>query len=470
MNIEAAWPDPTDAWSEYIPSSQESWDTARAIHLRKRTGFGTGWGQNRRDVNNGYEKTIQRVIDGDTHGSDGRPADEIAEVAEVLYASATRAGNVERLQLAWLYRLVYSAHPLVERMLFAWHDRYASSVHKVGDADSMSGYHTTQRRLWRASARTLHRAMLADHAMQSWLDNTESRKKHPNENLAREFLELFALGEGNYTEHDIQEIARALTGWRTLGGRGPQIRFFPESFDDGDKTIFGQTGRWGLDDVARLATALPAAGSHLARFLFRTFISNTDKPADGFLAPLVRAMRTADGDLDVARGIETVLRSRVFHSMACRGKHVKDPLDFVIGTLRSCEMCSPPVDMTEVNRHLVALELNLFHAPSVAGWPKGLDWLTPSGLIARANFAAVVGSQSLRDENSADDGESLGKRLRQHGLGDLKSQTEALAGVLLGESLSDGVAASVAPKPAGSEDPTLAVARRLLSLPQAQLC
>jgi uncharacterized protein (DUF1800 family) len=466
MNLEQAWPDAAAAWAEYRPTPQEPWDEARVIHLHKRAGFGASWTKIRRDAADGFERSIARVLDGDPESPDGRPADAVREIAQTLAESAGRDDTIDRVQLAWVYRMLYSAHPLAERMLLAWHDHYACSLEKVYEAPRMVAQHQTLRRLWRGRARELHRAMLADYALQQWLDNTESRKEHPNENLAREFLELFSLGEGNYTERDVKEVARALTGWEpTLLDRAA-LRFSPEQFGNGRKTILGTTGRWGLEDVARLVTAQPAAAVHLARLLYRTFVSDTDRPSDGFLAPLARAMRTADGDLDITAGIATVIRSRVFHSPVCRGKRVKGPADFVIGSLRSCGLLRPPLELGEVNRHLSVMGLKLFYAPSIAGWPRGTAWLTPSGLIARANFAAQFGSESLAEGGSSDYGRVLAEELGRQGMQRPEDQEKALAGLLLGAALGPdcpGTGASAAGNP-------LAVARRLLSLPQAHLC
>ncbi len=469
MSLETAWSDAADAWAEYRPTPHEPWDEARVIHLHRRAGFGAPWSAIRRDVADGPEKSIGRVLHGDSQGPDGRPAEAIREIAQTLSESASRDGTIDRVQITWIYRMLYSPHPLAERMLFAWHDHCACSLDKVYETRAMIAQHETLRRLWRGRARELHRAMLADYALQQSLDNIQNRKEHPNENLAREFLELFALGQGNYTERDVKEAARALTGWEPTLAHDAALKFAPHRFDGGPKTILGATGPWKLDDVARLAAAQSAAGLHLARLLYRTFVSDTDRPADGFLAPLAKAMCTADNDLDVAAGIEKVLRSRVFYSTACRGKRVENPMDFVIGSLRSCGFPSTPLDLGEVNRHLIAMGLKLFYAPSVAGWPRGTAWLTPPGLIARANFAAQFGSGSFAESGSTDFGAILGDGLRRQGFGTPAAQEKALAGLLLGAGLDSDSSGRTSAKDSSVRGP-LAMVRQMLSLPQAHLC
>ena len=199
-----------------------------------------------------------------------------------------------------------------------------------------------QRRFGRGRIGRLHLAMLRDPAMLQWLDGLENRKAHPNENLAREFLELFALGEGNFTERDVRETARGLTGWLELGNLDSDRHFAvdPTDHDDGEKTILGATGPWGVEDVVRIVSGQPASARHVARRLYRTFVSDTDEPGDDLIEPLAAAMRV-DGDVDIALGVETIVRSRLFHSAGCRGKRVKCPVEYVVGAVRACEAFQP---------------------------------------------------------------------------------------------------------------------------------
>src|SRR5262249_13243704 len=160
------------------------------------------------------------------------------------------------------------------------------------------------------------RAMLDSAAMQLWLDGVESRKARPNENLGREFLELFALGEGAYDEADVKAAACILTGYR-LGDRDDlhsrPVIFDSRLHDDGEKSILGQPGRFGPAELVRLAANHPAAARKVARRLFVTFIDDLSEPPAPLVAALADRIRTS-GDVDVARGIRVVLESRLFHS------------------------------------------------------------------------------------------------------------------------------------------------------------
>jgi uncharacterized protein (DUF1800 family) len=246
---------------------------------------------------------------------------------------------------------------------------------------------------WRARISTLHKAILADPAMLRWLDGLDSTKKNPNENLAREFLELFALGVGNYDERDVRETARAFTGWHQTNYTPLAAALEPEDHDAGPKTILDQTGDWGQDDVVRIVCGRPAAAEHMARRLYRTFVADVEEPSRELIGPLADAMRV-EGDVDVAKGIELILRSRLFHSPECRGKTVKSPATLAVGAIRACEAFRPPLDPAELEVHLTRMGQRLFYPPSVAGWPGGLGWLGGSTILARANFAAWLTSPS----------------------------------------------------------------------------
>jgi uncharacterized protein (DUF1800 family) len=390
MNTVGLWDDPKTAWLPYQPGVAEPWDTAPVVHLHLRAGFGATWAQVRRDVAEGYEASLKRVLEGETHGPDGRSAWEFNELASLMEEDARRQPSIERVRLWWLFRLLFTPFPLMEKMTLAWHSHYATSDNKVRDPLRMLEQNVTLRRLWRARAGELHAALLRDPAMLKWLDGADNAKGRPNENLGREFLERFALGVGHYTEQDVREVARALTGWE--GYR--ELRFAADLHDDAPKVILGARGNWGEEDVVRLACRQPAAALHVARRLYCTFVCDTDEASDPLLETLAEAMRM-DGDVDVARGIEIVLRSRLFHSPACRGKRIKSPVEYTVGALRACEAFSPPPDLADLETDISRMGQRLFCPPNVAGWPDGLAWLGGSTILARCHFAAGFADSSL---------------------------------------------------------------------------
>jgi uncharacterized protein (DUF1800 family) len=451
--------DPLKAWEPFRPTPQAPWDAARVAHLHRRAGFGANWGQVVRDVKDGFEPSLGRVLEGASHGPGGQPASDFADTVAAMEESAHRRPSMERVSMLWLYRLIFTPFPLAEVMTLAWHGHYATSQAKVNARELMLSQHNAQRALWRAPISQLHRRMLNDGAMRRWLDGLNSTKAQPNENLGREFLELFSLGEGQYTERDVREAARALTGWREVDSQQHRDQLDSGEFDDGPKTILGQNGNWGPDDLVEIACRQPAAATHIARRLYDAFISNTDIPSADLIAPLAGAMRTKD-DVDVARGIEFVLRSRLFHSAECRGRCVKSPVDFAIGAIRSLELLAPPPDLVDLEIHLTKMGQRLFFPPSVAGWPRGLAWLGGQELVARANFAAWMTEPSRHGNEGHFDGLA-----RRYGLETQESQLDALATLLLGAPLSVGEG----PLPERQVRGLLRTVSWLLSVPEAQL-
>lgn len=458
-NEQSLFTDPGRAWEPYHPGPEAPWDAARVAHLHRRAGLGATWGQLQRDRNDGFEPSLRRILDGETQGPSGQPASEFADIVATMEESAERRPSLERVQMLWLYRLIFTPFPLSEVVTLAWHGHYATSQAKVNSPELMLAQNNAQRALWRAPISKLHLRMLSDGAMRRWLDGLNSTKAQPNENLGREFLELFALGEGHYTERDVREVARALTGWRQADNQQQRDQFDPGDFDTGPKTILGRTGSWGLADVVRIACRHPAAAHHIARRLYRTFVSNTEEPSPELLVPLAAAMRV-DGDVDVARGIEIVLRSRLFHSEECRTRRVKSPVHFAIGAIRAFELFAPPPDLVDVEIHLTKMGQRLFFPPSVAGWPDGVAWLRGQSVLARANFAAWITEPSTQG-----DANHLRGLAQRYNLKTSERWTDALATLLIGSPLPAAGGSLRNDQSANDYQ----IAWRLLSLPDAQI-
>jgi uncharacterized protein (DUF1800 family) len=414
----------------------------------------------------GFEPSLHRILEGETQGPGGQPASSFAETVAAMEDSARRRPSIERALMLWLYRLIFTPHPLAEVMTLAWHSHYATSQAKVNSPELMLAQNLALRRLWRAPISQLHRMILGDGAMLRWLDGLGSTKAHPNENLAREFLELFALGVGNYTERDVREIARALSGWREVDYQQKRDGFDPGDHDDGPKTILGETGPWNRDDVVRIACRQRAAAIQIARRLYRTFISDTDEPSPELLESLADAMRSA-ADVDAGRGIETVLRSRLFHCEECRSRRVKSPVALAIGAIRSCEAFGPPPDFVELEIRLTRMGQRLFYPPNVAGWPGGMAWLRGSTVLERSNFAAWL------IDPSAGLGPAHFRDLAQRrGLKSPEAWLDALAVLLAGPPISSATRSGLLDEARSQADPDqlfAAIFLHLLSLPEAQL-
>lgn len=393
--IKTRWPhDPAEAWLAYEPSAADPWDLAKVLRLHRRAGFGATWGEAQRDLSEGYEAAISRVLAGAPVGPDGRAAQAIDAFCDAMFASYSFSRGLDAMRVAWFYRLVFGAWPLRERMILAWHTHYATSERKVFQTQLLVEEHAIQRRLWHLPVSKLHLAMLHDPAMLYWLDGAQNRHGAPNENLAREFLELFALGVGNFAEQDVRETARALTGWQRIPERDPELKYVPALHDPDAKTILGQTGAWSDEDFVRIVCSHPAAARRIAWRLWRTFVSDVDEPPAELLEGLAAAMRV-EGDVDVARGVEVLLRSRLFHSAVYAGRRVPSPVEWMVSVLRAGETFPPRPDLAEVVAAAERMGQRLFRPPNVAGWPGGLEWLTGPAIVARQNFAVwLTGGQS----------------------------------------------------------------------------
>ena len=388
--------DPDRAWSRYEPTGSEPWDLARVAHLHRRAGFLSPWEALQRDLDAGPGESISRLLDGEPRALDGTPAAEFERLMDALARGPGAAGGAAGLQSAWLYRMIYSPHPLRERMTLFWHDHFATSIEKVGDAQLMRRQNDLLRRLALGSFEGLLRSIARDPAMLVWLDATASKKAHPNENYAREVMELFSIGRGHYTERDIQEAARAFTGTFVVGGR---YRHDPGEFDDGEKTILGRTGPFDGEAVAGILLDRPECARFLARKLFHLFISEVDDPSDELIEPVAASYR--DSGYDSRIPVEMILRSRLFFDPPMRRRRVKSPVEFAVGTIRPLEVTSPTVPTDDLAQACGRMGQSLFAPPSVAGWDGGPAWINTTTTLARSNAALSLVGDSRRFDPDA---------------------------------------------------------------------
>ena len=201
----------TDVWDRYEPSAEAPWDLRRVTHLHRRAGFAASWVEIRRDLEEGPEASVNRLLDGKCRPPGAPEPEEFERIAGVLGEAAVASSDTGRLKAWWLFRLLFSPDPLGERLTLMWHNHFATSIQKVGDPTAMRRQNETFRRLARKPFGELLEAVAHDPALLIWLDAPANRKGHPNENLARELMELFTLGIGHYGETDVKETARALT-------------------------------------------------------------------------------------------------------------------------------------------------------------------------------------------------------------------------------------------------------------------
>ncbi len=289
-------------------------------------------------------------------------------------------GNLA-LQRWWLQRMLTTPAPLQEKMTLFWHGHFTS---ELGDKGTSPEEALAQNNLFRQYAlgniHQLTQAVSTDPAMLRYLDNARNQPAHPNENFARELMELFTLGIGNYTEQDIRESARAFTGWTVRAGE-----FYENSrqHDDGSKTFLGRTGDFDGHDVVDIIFAQPAAPRWFAAKLLNFFVYNQPEPAlvDGVAGLLHKH------NYDLAPVLSALFRSNVFYSPRAYRALVKCPVEFVVGTYRLFGIQQMDDGALAALRRMGQV---LFHPPSVKGWDGGIAWLNSGTLITRENFASAL--------------------------------------------------------------------------------
>jgi uncharacterized protein (DUF1800 family) len=366
-------------WAPFEPTDREPWDAAKVAHLHRRAGFGATQADILRDVKAGPTASVDRCL------RPRPPTTDEQAILDSLRQGVLDSGDNDRLKAWWLYRVLYDADPLREKLTLFWHGHFATSNSKVNNLALMLSQNEMLRRHALGPFATLLQGVVADGAMLVWLDGAGSKNEKPNENFGREFLELFTLGIGNYTEKDIREAARAFTGWSVAKGAGA---FNEAGHDGGPKTFLTQAGPWKSADIVRITLEQPACAEFLCRKLYRFLVREDQDPPPELLAPLAAELRGHDYDIGHIVGV--ILRSRHFYEAALRRQRVASPVEFSAGLLRSLEV--PRADV-----RLLALALacerqgqDLFHPPNVKGWDGGKTWLNSTTVLERGNWCNDV--------------------------------------------------------------------------------
>lgn len=295
-----------------------------------------------------------------------------------------RASSLETNRVAywWANRMVASNTPLQEKMALFWHGHYAVNEGKVRDYRKLLRELELFHAQGTGSFRDLMVAVAQDPAMLTFLDAGVNVKGAPNENFAREIMELFTMGVGNYTETDIREAARAFTGWNFV-----DLDFVvnADQHDEDDKHFLGRTGNFDGVDIIDIIMEQPVTADYLAGKLYRFFVREQLDPA------LQRQLGTVlrEADYEVAPLLETLFLSRDFYSAASVGTHIKSPVELAVSTYRKLGLDTVP-GVPDFNRATGALGQTLLRPPTVAGWAGGRSWITPGLLLERGNFARDV--------------------------------------------------------------------------------
>lgn len=367
--------------------------TARVL---RRTGFGTTGPAVDAAVRIGSSAYVRGILAADPTADPGARATPLPTFATIapLGKGAAKDERKQRNQQIgaqlstlttwWIRRMVAVEQPFGEKLTFLWHNHFATAATKVRHAPWLATQNATLRREGRGDFRTVALAMLTDPAMLYWLDGQKNTAKAPNENLAREFMELFALGHGDgYTEQDVREGARALTGWRLR--QDGTAYFNPHAHDNGSKTVLGVTGDLDTAGYCDAVLARPASPAFVASRMWSQLVS-ANPPSAGTLNQLVSAYGPRR---DLSALLAAMLTTSDF--TAAQGTIVVSPVEWLIGAVRALKL--PVKDDAAVRKLLAVLRVLgqiPFYPPNVSGWPSGQAWLSTAAADARMQAAAAL--------------------------------------------------------------------------------
>jgi uncharacterized protein (DUF1800 family) len=382
---------PQAAWQ---PLPAADWDEAAARHLLQRLGFSAPAAELTRALHDGPATTVQRCF----AAMPAFPKPELIEGLEKdrpeLARKMTAGDDEEQRRLAqrdarersrealldmtirWLQLASRPENSAAEKWLLFLSDVWVVSIEKVKNAALVFQHQEILRRFALATAPDLARAMSRSPAMIVYLDLQQSKREAPNENFARELFELFTLGEGNYTEDDIKQAARAFTGYRQKAG---EFLYARRQHDDGAKTVFGHTGNYSGDDIIGLVFQKKAAGTFLPKELVRFYLSDTPLPA---AYTDVLGANWAQSGFELRRLAQLFFGSRAFFAGDFRGNFIKSPVQFYLGLLQDLDLSVPPVPRRVIGALRQMGQLP-FDPPNVRGWIGGRAWINSATLATR---------------------------------------------------------------------------------------
>ena len=399
------------------PLAADEFDYWKASHLLARAGFGGTPGQARALANMGLDDAVDYIVDFQSVDApivrpdqfdqdimrppteaeqrqirDARQSGDEAAV-ERFRRDRQRRQQADRQQMAdfqrwWLTRMIETPRPLEEKLTLFWHGHFATSYRAIEDS-----YHMfVQNQMFRANAagnfRMLVRGIVHDPAMLRYLNNNQNRRGSPNENLARELMELFTLGEGHgYTEDDIKEGARALTGYTYDDN---SFVFRARMHDPGVKTILGEAGRWDGDDFVEIILGQRFASEFICLKLYRFFVNDLpeepDKNTRAFVTKLAKKLRSDKYELRPM--LRSLFRSQHFYDQANMAAQIKSPIQLIVQAIRT--MRTPVRSLNTLIAASALMGQRLGFPPSVKGWDGGRSWINTSTLFVRQNIVLYL--------------------------------------------------------------------------------
>jgi uncharacterized protein (DUF1800 family) len=361
--------DPDWAWRPFVPSNDSPWSLALVGHLYRRAAFGAIYGELTSALEIGPQATIDRLINPE--------GDLNAFTQEYDRYEEAASGKLQNMRAWWLRRMFNTPDPLREKLTLFWHEHFATGPHRNESSKPMHDNVALLRRHALGSLDAMLPELLRDPAFLLSRDADQNRKAAPNDRYSTEILHRVLGEEADYTESDVHEAARALTGTFVYS---EQTRFIPREFDEGEKTLLGTTGELGTDELINVLLQRPESSLNIVRGLYRLFISECDAPANELIQPLADQFAI---DYDIRALVERMLRSNLFFSPVAYRRRVKSPVDYIVGFIRSMEQSVSTLDLSDELRRLGQ---ELYNPPTLEGWPRGEQWLNAATLIGRANL------------------------------------------------------------------------------------
>jgi uncharacterized protein (DUF1800 family) len=400
------------------PGQAMAMEFEEARHLLSRTGFGASYGEIREIQALDYEAAVDRLLAG-TSVTPVTPAP--AWISNPITGRPGKEGSLSRnekkarqkmqreraLELKgwWYSEMIDTPSQLLEKMTLFWHNHFTSSVKKVKAPYLLYHQNMLLRQNATGNFADLLHDIAKDPAMVLYLDTQTNLKKSPNENFARELLELFTLGEGNYTEVDIKEGARAFSGW-SVDKKTGKFRIRARQHDEGEKSFMGHKGNFDGDELIDVLLKDQRTAESITRKLWIEFVSDT--PDTVQVEMLARQFR--DSSYELGPLLKALLMSPAFRDPGNRGTLIKSPVELTVGTIRTLEI--PVMETRPLVHYGRVLGQDIFDPPNVKGWAGGTSWIDTNTLLLRQTVLSDILHGTVLQEKAASK-EELMKKMRR---------------------------------------------------------
>ena len=449
------------ALARYRPGADGPFGAAEVRHLFRRAGFGLPWDECGALARKGLDAALESLLAAD-EGRDAawtsRTANEVAVAADTGEMAAGEP--LKKLRALCLLRMAQTRAPLPEKLALFWHGHFATSVEKVKDLRLIWRQYRLFRETGAGSFRALLHAVSRDPAMVIWLDSDSNERLRPNENYARELMELFSMGVGRYSEADVKEAARAFTGWHV---RHLDFWLDEHEHDGGEKKVLGKSGRLDGGDVVDLCVEHPACAPFLARKLLCFYVH--PEPDAAAVEEVASALR--EEELDVGRTLARLFASRLFFAPVMRGALIPSPVEHCVATLRAV---GATASWKELGETAATMGQALFAPPNVKGWDGHAAWINTRTLLERGRFAEAVAFGGGALDVRADWKRAAGDAFAADGDALVQRMGDVLLGAPLGASSRAALQSFAASPAAGTGEARVRnVAHLLLCCAEANL-